>query len=144
MRPLGVTLSAYFQFFRGVLVALLAAGIFLASGLASRVAGLAEEGNLLQRVLGGLGHFLGIALLLYAAIAVILGAGLLLRQDWARLLTIWFSGLGAILLLPRAGHGRPFSVLLALLDVAVMIYLWLPQARAYFASASGNQLSRTT
>lgn len=143
MRPIGVTLCAYFQFVRGALVAVLAAGIFLASGLAARIAGMAEEGNLLQRVLGGLGHFLGIALLIYAGIALVLGAGLLLRQDWARLLTIWFSGLGAILLLPRVGHGRPFSILFAVLDAAVMIYLWLPAARQYF-SQGGVELSKAS
>jgi hypothetical protein len=132
MRPTGVTLSALFQFFRGAMVALFAAGIFLVGGLASRLAALAAEGNTIQRVLGGLGHFLGVALLIYAAVQIICGIGLLLLQNWARILTIVFSALGILFLLPRALHLRPFSALFTILNVAVLIYLLLPETRAYF------------
>lgn len=132
MRPTGVTLSALFQFFRGAMVALFAAGIFLVGGLASRLAALAVEGNTIQRVLGGLGHFVGVALLIYAAVQIICGIGLLLLQNWARILTIVFSALGILFLLPRALHLRPFSALFAILNVVVLIYLLLPETRAYF------------
>ena len=67
MRPTGVTLSALFQFFRGALVALFALGIFFVGGMASRLASLAAEGNMLQRFIAGFGHFVGVALLIYAA-----------------------------------------------------------------------------
>jgi hypothetical protein len=133
MRPLGVTLSAYFQFLRAVLLALFAAGVGFVSTMASRVASLAAEGNFLERALSGLGHFLAIALLIYAFIQAVLGVGLLLRQNWARLLTIIFNALAVLVLLPRALHLRPFSVLFAILNIAVLLYLLLPQAKAYFA-----------
>jgi hypothetical protein len=132
MRPTGVTLSALFQFFRGALVALFAVGIFLVGGLASRVAALAAEGNTIQRVLGGLGHFVGVALLIYAAAQIICGIGLLLLQNWARILTIVFSALGVLFLLSRALHFRPLSTLFAILNIAVFIYLLLPETKAYF------------
>lgn len=131
MRPLGVTLSACFQFLRGLLLALLAAGILLAGGLTSRLAALADQGNL-QRLFSGLGHFLGIALLVYAAIQIILGIGLLLGQSWARHLTIIFCALGFLLLLPRLLHLHIFALFFGIAYLAVVIYLLMPEARSYF------------
>jgi len=132
MRPLGVTLAALFQFVRALVVALFALGVYFVSGMASRVAALAAEGNTLQRVLHGFGHFIGAALLIYALILVVLGVGLLLRQSWARLLTVVFSVFSLLLLLPRILHLHPFTFLFSLLNVTVIIYLWLPQPRSWF------------
>jgi hypothetical protein len=63
MRPLGVTLSAYFEFIRAALLAVWGIGIMFVSGLASRLVSLAAEGNAAQRFLAGFGHFLFVALL---------------------------------------------------------------------------------
>lgn len=132
MRPVGVTLSAYFQFVRAVLLAVWGIGIMFVSGLASRFVSLAAEGSAAQRFLAGFGHFLFVAFLLYALITAILGVGLLLLQNWARLLTIVLSALGVLTLLPRLIHHHPISSLFALLNLAVLIYLLLPQTRAHF------------
>jgi uncharacterized ion transporter superfamily protein YfcC len=132
MRPTGVTLSALFQFFRGALVALFALGIFFVGGMASRLASLAAEGNMLQRFIAGFGHFVGVALLIYAAVQIVSGIGLLLLQNWARLLTIVFSVLGILTLLPRTLHHRPVSMLFTLFNFAVLIYLLLPGTQSYF------------
>ena len=93
MRPVGVTLSAYFQFVRAALLVLWAMAIMFVSGMVSRLAALATEGNAVQRFLAGFGRFLFAALLIYALIMAVLGFGLLLAQDWARALTIVVSGL---------------------------------------------------
>jgi uncharacterized membrane protein len=132
MRPLGVTLSAYFQFVRATLMATLALGILFVGSMASRLASVAEEGNGLQRFLSGFGHFLAMAFLIYALILIVLGIGLLMGQNWARSLAVVFSGLGILILLPRLFHHHPLSILLALFNLAVLIYLLLPQTRAYF------------
>jgi hypothetical protein len=132
MRPTGVTLSAYFQFIRGALVALFATGVFFLGGMAARLASLAAEGNSMQRLLGGLGHFIAIALLICAAVQIICGIGLLMVQNWARILTLIFSALGILFLLPRAIHLRPFSTLFAILNLAVVVYLLLPETKSYF------------
>ncbi len=132
MRPTGVTLSAYFQFFRGAVLALFAGGIFFVGGMASRLASLAAEGNNLQRFLGSLGNFVGAALLIYAVVQIISGIGLLLLQNWARILTMVFSALGILVLLPRAIHLRPASTLFVILNLTVLIYLLLPETASYF------------
>ena len=136
MRPLGVTLCAYFQFVRAALTAALALGVLFVGGLASRLASLAEEGNSIQNFLSGFGRFLAVALLVYAAIILVLGIGLLLAQAWARTVTIIFSALGFLILLPRLFHHHPISGLFALCNLAVLLYLLLPQARAYFEGTS--------
>jgi len=132
MRPLGVTLSAYFQFVRAALLVILALGVRFVGGMAARLASVATEGNAAQRFLSGFGHFLSMAFLIYAAIIIILGIGLLLRQSWARSLTIIFPGLGFLTLLPRLLHLHPFSFLFGILNLAVLTYLLLPPARSYF------------
>jgi hypothetical protein len=62
------------------------------------------------RALHGFGRFIGAAMLIYALILIALGTGLLLRQSWARFLTIAFSIFRLLLLLPRILHFRPLSV----------------------------------
>ena len=132
MRPIGVTLSASFQFFRGALVALFALGIFFVGGMASRLASLAAEGNMPQRFLASFGRFVGVVLLIYSTVQIASGIGLLLLQNWTRLLTIVFSALGILTLLPRTIHHRPVATLFILLNLAVLIYLLLPSTQAYF------------
>jgi len=132
MRPLGVTLAACYEFLRAILFAVFAAGVAFVGGVAAHLAGLAAEGNLLQHLLAGFGKFVGLALLVFAGIHLVLGVGLLLRQNWARLLTIFFSGLSVLVHLPRFfhfGHGAGLSVLL---NLAVLIYLLFPEAGRYF------------
>jgi uncharacterized membrane protein (DUF2068 family) len=140
MRPLGVTLSAYFEFFRAALLAALGLGVLLVGGLASRLAALAAEGNSMQRILSGFGHFISAILLIYAGILVIAGIGLLMSQGWARALAIVFSALGFLTLLPRMIHHHPFSIFFALLNLAVLIYMLLPQTRDYFQRKSAIEV----
>ncbi len=119
MRPVDVTLAAYFQFVRSALLAILALGIRCVGGMASRLASLASEGNAVQQSLCSLGHFLFMALLIYALILVILGFGLLMGQHWARSLTVVLSGLGFLVLLPRLIRPHPLSVLFGALNSVV-------------------------
>lgn len=142
MRPLGVTLSAYFQFFRAFLLCVLALGARFLGGMAARLASVASEGNAAQRFLSGFGHFLSMAFLIYAVILIILGIGLLSRQNWARSLTIIFSALGFLTLLPRLLHFHPFSFLFGILNLLVLIYLWSAPARVFFARKSTTEITR--
>jgi Predicted membrane protein (DUF2127) len=141
MRPLGVTLSACFEFLRAALLLLIALGVLFVGGLASRFASLGEEGDTAQRFLSGLGHFLAVAFLLYALIVAILGIGLLVGQNWARILTILFSAFGALTSLPRLLHHHPLSLLSAALNLAVLIYLLMPEAHGYFERKKSSDTS---
>jgi hypothetical protein len=84
MRPLGVTLTAYFEFICAGFFIVLSLALLFVGGMASRLAVLATEGNGVQRFLSGFGHFLFVVFLSYALIMAILGVGLLLSQNLAR------------------------------------------------------------
>lgn len=112
MRPLGVTLTAGFEFLRAALIALFTGGVLFVGNVGARVAGLAAEGTRLQSLPAGFGKFAGVTLLICAAIQLILGIGLLL--------------------LPCLLQLRPVSGLCALVNVAVLIYFYLPGTRRYF------------
>lgn len=143
MRPLGVTLSAYFQFVRAALVAILAIGVMFVSGTAARVASIAAEGNVMQRFLSGFGDFIGTALLAYSVIFIVLGVGLLLRYNWARGLTVFFSALGILTLIPMLIKVSFTAIFFAVLNLIVLLYLLLPSVKATFkgqpVAASSNE-----
>ena len=80
------------------------------------------------------------AFLICAVIMAVLGIGLMMGQSWARSLTMVFSGLGVLLLLPRIVHLHPLSTLFAALNLAVLIYLLLPPARAYFEGKNASAI----
>lgn len=141
MRPLGITLSAYFQFFRAFLLCILALGARFLGGMAARLASVASEGNAAQRLLSGFGHFLSMAFLIYAVILIILGIGLLSRQNWARSLTIVFSALGFLTVLPRLIHLHPFSFLFGILNLLVLVYLLSAPARVFFTRKSATAIT---
>jgi len=132
MRPLGVTISAWFEFVCTALINLVGLTVMLVGGVASRLAKVAAGSNLLQRRLAGFGKFVGIALLICAAIPLALGLGFFLRQKRTGLLTMVFCAFGLLILLLPLIHLRLMSLLFGLLQSAVLIYLALPEARCYF------------
>jgi|SRR5271165_2871938 len=132
MRPLGVTLVGYYQILRGILGMLFAAGILLFSELATKLASLAAEGNAFVRVLHGLGHAAGLALLVFAFLHVAAGFGVLNVQNWGRLVTLLFSAIGMMLVLPGLMHGHVFSLLFGLVNGASIIYLAMPPVKRIF------------
>jgi hypothetical protein len=140
MRPLGITLSGYLQFVRATLLVILALAIKFVGSIASRFVALAAEGSAIQRFLSGLGNFLFVVLLVYAFVIAVVGVGLLMQQGWARSLTVIFSGLGFLALLPRMIHLHPLSFLFGMLNLAVVFYLLLPQTRVYFDGKTGNEV----
>ena len=134
IRPLGVTLIAIYQFLRGGLGVLFALLVWLASGLASKLASLATEGNVVERLFAGAGRFFEVALLVYALIHIVLGFGLLSQQNWARLLTIVFAAISLLTLLPRLIHPSPMALLVGVINIACIVYLLMPGAKRAFQS----------
>ncbi len=65
-----------FSIFPGRPRALFGLGALFLGGISSRVAALASEGNALERFLGGLSHFFGLVLLIYALIQTVASVGL--------------------------------------------------------------------
>jgi hypothetical protein len=134
MRPLGVTLLGTYQILRGALGILVALAVMFFSGLAARLSFLAAEGNAAGRMLQGIGRAAGLATLIFALVHILAGYGLLKMERWGRLLTLLFSAIGLVILLPVlvVAHGMP--LMFGLINAASVFYLAMPQVKRAFLS----------
>ena len=139
MRPLGVTLVGFYQILRGVLSLLFGLSVLLFSGLAAKLASLAAEGNAVERLLREFGHAAGLGIIVFAVVHMLAGYGVLQMQNWGRLLTLLFSAIGLILVLPGLIHAHVFSLLFGVINAACIIYLAAPPVKRAF-HAEGNPM----
>jgi uncharacterized membrane protein (DUF2068 family) len=132
MRPLGVTLVGFYQILRGVVGLLFGLSLLLFTGLAVKLASLAAEGNATGRFFAGFGHLASLAIILYAALHLISSYGVLKMQNWGRLLTLFLSAIGLVLLLPVliVVHGIPLAF--GIINVVVILYLAMPPVKRAF------------
>jgi uncharacterized membrane protein (DUF2068 family) len=132
MRPIGVTLIGIYQILRGILGVLFGLSLLLFTSLAAKLASLAAEGNAVERILHGFGRMAGVAIVVFAVLHLLAGFGLLKVENWARLLTLLFSAIGLMVLLPVliASHGLP--VIFAATNAASIFYLALPPIKRIF------------
>jgi hypothetical protein len=139
MRPLGVTLVGFYQILRGVVALLFGFAILLFAGLAAKLASLAAEGNAVENYLRGFGHLAGLVIILFAAVHMLAGYGVLQMQNWGRLLTLLFSAIGLVLVLPGVVHAHPFSLFFGAINAACIFYLAMPPIKRAF-HAEGNPM----
>ena len=139
MRPLGVTLVGYYQILRGALGVLFGLSILAFTGLTAKLASLAAEGNAVANILRRFGHAAGLGIIVFAVIHVLAGYGVLQMQNWGRLLTLLFSAIGLVLLLPGVLHGNVLVLLFAAINAASIFYLAMPPIKRAF-HAEGNPM----
>ena len=137
MRPLGVTLVGFYQILRGLLGLLFGVSVLAFTGLTAKLASLAAEGNAVERLLRSFDHAAGLGIIVFAIIHILAGYGLLQMQNWGRLLTLLFSAIGLVLLLPGLVHGGVFSVIFGVINGASIFYLVMPPIKRAF-HAEGN------
>jgi uncharacterized membrane protein (DUF2068 family) len=139
MRPLGVTLVGFYQILRGLLGLLFGLSILLFTGLAAKLSSLAAEGNALANFLRSFGHIAGLVIIVFAIVHMIAGYGVLQMQNWGRLLTLLFSAIGLVLVLPGVVHANIFSLLFGAINAVCIFYLAMPPIKRAF-HAEGNPL----
>jgi uncharacterized membrane protein (DUF2068 family) len=139
MRPLGVTLVGFYQILRGILALLFGLSILLFAGLAAKLASMAAEGNALENFLRSFGHIAGLGIIVFAVIHMIAGYGVLQMQNWGRLLTLLFSAIGLVLVLPGVLHANIFALLFGTINAACIFYLAMPPIKRAF-HAKGNPM----
>ena len=76
---------------------------------------------------------------MFALIHMIAGYGVLQMQNWGRLLTLLFSAVGLVLVLPGLLHGHIFSLFFGAINAACIVHLILPAVKLAFRS-TGNSL----
>jgi uncharacterized membrane protein (DUF2068 family) len=139
MRPLGVTLVGFYQILRGVLSILFGLSIMAFTGLAAKLASLAAEGNAVERLLSSFGHIAGLGIIVFGIVHMLAGYGVLQMENWGRLLTLLFSAIGLVLVLPGAMHMHVFSLLFGAINAASIFYLAMPPIKRAF-HAEGNPM----
>ncbi len=132
MRPLGVTLVGIYQILRGLIGLLFGLSILLFTEVAAKLAFLAIEGKATGRFFGGFGHVAGLVIIVFAALHLIAGYGILNMQNWGRLLTMFFSAIGLAVLLPVLilAHGIPLA--LGIINAVIILYLAMPAVKRAF------------
>ena len=128
-RPLGVTLSAIWFYFLGVLLVLIAAAALALGGFLESTFGSATSGG----VLAGLGIFLAVVIGLFAVLFILTGWGVWTGRGWGRILGIVLAVLGVLGgLSSLSSSGGTVSGIVQVVIWALIIYaLWM--AKAFFA-----------
>jgi|SRR5580658_638151 hypothetical protein len=139
MRPLGVTLVGLYQILRGLIALLFGLSILLFAGLAARLVSLAAEGNAVETFLSGFGHLAGLVVIVFGIVHMLAGYGVLQMQNWGRLLTLLFSAIGLVLVLPGVLHVNIFAVLFGAINAVCIFYLAMPPIKRAF-HAEGNPM----
>jgi hypothetical protein len=117
-RPAGVTVLAILQFIGAAFFLLMAIGMLIGGSFVGAIIGAASGGN--QASAAGLGMLVGvvggIACLIFAALYVLMGWGMWTLKNWARMITLVFAAIGAVM--------QAFGVLGSLLHFHILAMLW--------------------
>jgi uncharacterized membrane protein (DUF2068 family) len=124
---------------RGVIGLVFGLSILLFAGLAAKLASLAAEGNAVENLLRSFGHLAGLGIIVFAIVHMIAGYGVLQMQNWGRLLTLLFSAIGLVLVLPGVFVANIFSLLFGAINAACIFYLAMPPIKRAF-HAEGNPM----
>jgi len=131
MRPLIVTLIGFYQILRGVIYFLVGLSVFGFPGLATKLTIFAAEGKAMRLFLSGFGQLAGLIIVVAAIFIFAAGYGLLQMQNWGRLLTLLFSAVGLVILLPFL-RGFPLPTVFAAINAVIIFYLALPSIKRMF------------
>jgi uncharacterized membrane protein (DUF2068 family) len=112
--------------------------------LATMMSQQGAQGNPMAGIMAGLGAALGIVFLVIASIDIVMGVGLIKLKEWARMVTIILTGIGAAFgifgLLAIFAHFNLVALLFRLfvlaLQVWIIMYLLKPEVKAAFQGAA--------
>ena len=129
-RPLGVTLSAIWFYFLGVLLVLIAAAALALGGFLESTFGSATSGGFLA----GLGIFLAVVIGLFALLFILTGWGVWTGRGWGRIAGIIWGVLGVLGGLSSLGssNGVAYGVGQIVIWGLVIYALWM--AKAFFSA----------
>jgi hypothetical protein len=149
-KPVGVIVIAVLDFIGTAILGCVGLLAFVAMGfLASRISE-ATNGQLPPAVIAGLGIFLGLFCLFFAAVAGALGYGMLSLKEWARIVQMVFAGIGiAFGLLGLLGamlHFHVFGLIIVgirlAINGAIIWYLLQPHVKAAFQARAAAAPAR--
>lgn len=136
MRPIGVTAIAILSWLRASLYALGGLMLIGVGHLSARLMSTIASDSFLESLLSRVGRALGIGALLIALVYIVVGFGLWQLKNWARALTLALVGIWLLFgLLGLLRHPTPWHMVRVLVDVAILVYLMLPDVKRLFTAA---------
>ena len=129
-RPLGVTLSAIWFYFIGVVLVLIAAAALAIGGFIESTFGTADTGG----VFAGLGIFLAVLFAIFAVLFLLIGFGIWTGRGWGRVGGIVLAVLGVLggLSALSGGNGATSGIVDIVIWALVIYALFM--AKAFFAA----------
>jgi hypothetical protein len=132
-RPTGVTIIAWLHWIRGALYAIGAYLLLYATRLSGRLMNAIANDTFLTRITSHVGHALAYGLAIFAAFWIIVGIGIWFLKNWARVATIFFSGLWAIFEVIRVlSLHSPWRIFRLAVDGMITLYLLVPSVKRAF------------
>jgi hypothetical protein len=141
VRPTGVTVIAVLCFIGTAFCALLGLLMMVGGGFMATIMSQQGQGSAgAAGILGALGAAVGVFFFVIAAIDGIVGWGLLKLKEWARIVMIVLSGIGAAFqalgVLRSLANLKPGSVVTSVIVIAIdafiIFYLLKPEVKAAF------------
>jgi uncharacterized membrane protein (DUF2068 family) len=80
-----------------------------------------------------------LAVIIFGFVHMLAGYGVLQMQNWGRLLTLFFSAIGLVMVLPWLIHAHVPSLLFGAINAACILYLAMPPVKRAF-HAEGNPM----
>jgi len=135
MRPVGVTAIAILTWLRASFYALGGLMLIGVGHLSARLVSAIATDSFLERLVSGLGKTLGVCALAIAIGFVIVGFGLWQLKNWARVATLVLAAIWLLsALFGVARYPTAFHIVRVLVDVAILVYLLLPNVKRLFVS----------
>jgi hypothetical protein len=149
-RPTGVTVIAVLCFIGGAFALLGGVGMMAGGGIVASI--MSQQGQAagpMAGIIASVGAAVGVFLLVIAAIDIVLGVSLLKLKEWARMVTIILTGIGAAFgvlgLLSLFAHFNLVAVLFRLCILAfqvwIIMYLLKPEVKAAFQGSQARSVS---
>jgi uncharacterized membrane protein (DUF2068 family) len=142
-RPTGVSVIAVLCFIGAAFCLIGGIGLIAGGGFVANMMNQQAQGAGAASFVAGLGAALGVGFLVGGAVNVLVGWGLWVLKEWARIVTIVLSAIGALFQLPglfsALGHFRIGSFIWIAFWIAVYVviiwYLLKPEVKSAFKAS---------
>lgn len=138
-RPTGVTVIAVLFFIGACLGALLAIAFLVGGGMAARF--MPPDARIPAGIMAAVGGIAAIVILLFAALYVAIGVGLLKLKEWARIVAIVLACLGLLGGIFALLHFSIFAIIRLAISGWIVWYLLQPHIVAAFRGTSAPMMT---
>lgn len=136
MQTVGIKLIALLHWLRALVYIVGGLAILGVGHLSSRMISAVANDTPLNKIASGVANTLGVGALVIAGIFLVLGIGIWSFKNWARVVTLALSVVSVLYhVMVVASYHTGWHVLRLLVDIAIVVYLLLPDVKHAFGAA---------